>query len=295
MDEQEEQREQIEITEETEQMKTIQETNENSQPRKDSILQRLIQKITSPFRSDKSEVERNEIDSSEKVEEEEQEEQKDQEKEKKPSVITRMLNKVIRPYSPRLPIKEKVVPGENVIDTAVINHYSQTQMLLGLVVFVFGLILFSTIDHFIFSLLMSFLGVLLFFTAYEIEEIYVTSDRLLVRRIGFIERILRIPSDEEHVIKHVVSYYIGRAPMNKILVLMGFVPLTILSDNDSSYIAILMALTSIAFFVIGLRIGKRAFTINFAGGHVVLLGLRKGVPKHLIESFTGVVVEKELL
>jgi hypothetical protein len=232
-----------------------------------------------------TEAKRNEIDSTEKVE--------SQEKEKEPSLITKILNKVIRPYFPRLPINEKIVPDEKIMDSAVIKHYSQTQMLLGLIVFVLGLVLFSIIEYITLSLLLSFIGILLFFTAYETEEIYVTSDRLLVRRIGFIERFIRIPSDEEHVIEHVVSYHIGRAPMNKILVFMAFVPLTMLTANDARYISILIAFTSIAFFTLGLRLGKRVFTINFAGGHVVLLGLRKGVPKHLIESFTDVVVEKK--
>jgi hypothetical protein len=216
-----------------------------------------------------------------------------QEKEEKPSLITRALNKVIRPYFPKLPIKEKIVPDEKIMDTAVIKHYSQTQMLLGLITFALGLVLFTIIVYITLCVIVCFLGILLFLTAYETEEIYVTSDRLLVRRIGFIERFLRIPSDEEHVIEHVVSYYIGRAPMNKILVFAAFMPLGILSDDVSRGIAILIAFTSIAFFALGLRLGKRVFTINFAGGHVVLLGLRKGVPKHLIESFTEVVVEKE--
>jgi hypothetical protein len=198
-------------------------------------------------------------------------------------IVDIIFNRFIPDFAPRLNIDEKLIENEHSKDYALIRYYSELQILLGVIVFSVGAI--GAISSHSVYLLVCILGAILIVTGFDIEEIYVTNIRLLIRRIGLLERVIRIPSDEEHLLKHVVSFNIGRAPVHKVLMALAgigfFAGLTL---SIASFTGLIVLLASTALFILGLRIGKRIVTLNLAGGHYVILGLRKGVPTHLIQS-----------
>ncbi|OLS20166.1 MAG: hypothetical protein HeimC2_38560 [Candidatus Heimdallarchaeota archaeon LC_2] len=197
--------------------------------------------------------------------------------------VDSILNRLIPNFAPKIIIEEKLIENEKNIDYAMIKYYSEIQILLGLVIFILGALAASFSNGL--YLIVSILGVFLVFTGFDIEEIYVTNIRLLIRRIGLLERIIRVPADEEHLLKHIVSFNIGRAPTHKILMglaAIGFInAITFIVVN---LVGMIISITSLVFFILGLRLGKRVVTLNLAGGHTIVLGIRKGVPRHLIQS-----------
>lgn len=198
-------------------------------------------------------------------------------------MIDSIVNRLIPEFAPKLKIEEKLIDNEINKDYAMIKHYSEIQILVGVIIILFGF--GGTVSSSGIYLLVGILGVILVLTGYDIEEIYVTDIRLLVRRIGLLERIIRIPSDEEHLLKHIVSFNIGRAPTQKILMALAAIGfMTGITETLATLNGLVLVFTSLALFILGLRLGKRIVTLNLAGGHVVILGIRKGVPKHLIQS-----------
>lgn len=207
--------------------------------------------------------------------------------------IIKIVDKIVPTFAPLLEINEKLIPDEEVKDNVLIRHYSEIQILIGLIAFFVGLFTLSYDSLLIF---LCVIGFLLVFTGFEIEEIYVTSKRLFVRHIGFLERIIRVPSDEEHLLNHVVSYSIGRAPFNLFLVGLSLVgPIIVIiresNPNYSSYaiLTLFIFIMSLSILIIGMRLGKRVIVLNLAGNHSVLLGVRKGVPVHILKSIISVV------
>ena len=202
-----------------------------------------------------------------------------------------LVNKVIPPYEPRINIEEKLIPDEIAIDNALIRHFSELQIIIGFIIFMLSFLLVNLYGPIFYLFLI--LAIILIFTAFDIEEIYVTSKRLIIRRISFVERITRIPSDEEHLLEHVVSFIVGRAPMNTVLVFFGVSGLAIIifSTQLSFFIVLSITLASLIILYIGLRLGKKLLTINLAGGHVVVLGIRKGIPDHIILSMSETIYQ----
>lgn len=204
-------------------------------------------------------------------------------------VFKRIFDRIIPPFEPRLPIEERLVPGEVALDNTRILYFAAIQILLGLVSIAIGFFTFAFFAWVGIGLLV--LGVVLVVTGFEIEEIYVTNSRLLIRRIGLVERIFRIPSDEEHGIQHAVSFVVGRAPMNKALVVCAIGLLSPLPFEvvRGSYVAWVIGFTSAVLLYFGLRLGRRSLTVFLAGGHQVVLGVRKGLPNHILDSFMRAV------
>lgn len=194
-----------------------------------------------------------------------------------------ILNKMIPSYAPKIEIDKKLIPDEVEIDHVEIKHFNEFQILFGLIFTV--VFTYLALTYYWILIYVVILGLVMLKTGFEIEEIYVTSNRLLIRRIGLLERIIKIPVDEEHIIEHIVTFKLGRAPVQIIIfslgLLTGFV--AIVSQLDPLINSIIV-LTAIALTLIGMRLGKRTITLFFAGHHVVILGSRKGVPLHIYES-----------
>ncbi|MHA2254020.1 MAG: hypothetical protein ACXAD7_26950 [Candidatus Kariarchaeaceae archaeon] len=206
------------------------------------------------------------------------------------SFVRVVINKLIPSYEPRIEIEKKLVPGEIAKDNTLIRHFSEMQILIGFIVIILGIFAGSIIS--LYAYLVLLLGFILVITGFDIEEIYITSKRMLIRHIGFIERIIRIPSDEEHLLEHVVSFTVGRAPMNGIVVFLGASGfLLLLGSGLDGSVQFIIVLVSIAIMVIGLRLGKRILTINLAGGHQVILGVRKGIPTHILQSMMETIYQ----
>ncbi len=198
-------------------------------------------------------------------------------------VIGRVIDKIFPAFAPLIEIDKKLIPGEFEIDHVNIKHFNEFQILFGLIfVIVFSILGFT---YYWILLFVVILGLVMLKTGFEIEEIYVTSKRLLIRRIGLLERIIRIPVDEEHIIEHVVTFKLGRAPVQIVIfslgLLTGFVAIVSSLDPLTNAIIVIAAVTLI---LIGMRLGKRIITLFFAGNHIVILGSRKGVPLHLYQS-----------
>jgi hypothetical protein len=214
---------------------------------------------------------------------------------KKKNIFRRIFKKFFPPLAPRYPVEERLIKNEKVNEKSYVLHLSNVQLLLGIVIFVIGIILFNS--YFFIGLIVISLGMLLLLIAYEIEEIIITNKRILIRKIGMMERILRIPSDEEHLLKHVVSFYVGRAPVNKPVLVVGFVLLIangfVLPQIDPNPVLIYTILIScLIIFYIGLRLRRRALRIYLSGGHFILIGVRKGVPQNILKSFTQMVISE---
>lgn len=203
--------------------------------------------------------------------------------------IVKGIDYIIPPYTPLINLEKKLIPKEEKKDYTIIHHYNEIQIIIGFLLAIIGIITGPSIDELLWIL--TILGLILIFTGFEIEEIYITNFRLLVRRIGFIERVIRVPSDEEHLLEHVVSFNIGRAPMNKIITsiaAIGPILITIRELNIPGSIPKLLVITllatSVFILIIGLRLGKRILVIYLAGGHTVILGQRKGIPRHILTT-----------
>jgi len=218
--------------------------------------------------------------------------QQDLSKEKTPSKsrFIDFFSRLRVPFAPKIVIQEKLIDDEEEKDYALIRYYQPIQIIVGLVLLLVSIYLIFA-ESIIFILLTMF-SIFLIFTGYEIEEIYVTTYRLLIRRIGLFERIIRIPSDEEHMIRHIVSFQYGRAPVQLFLVILGSLGIMVNSFSSFAIFARWMLLiTSIGLFVFGMRLGRRILTLNLAGGHFVILGARKGVPVRLIDTLMLMLFE----
>ncbi|MHA2055374.1 MAG: hypothetical protein ACW99F_17480, partial [Candidatus Hodarchaeales archaeon] len=146
------------------------------------------------------------------------------------SIVPAAINRLIPIFEPRIEIEKKLVPNEIATDNAIIRHYEELQILIGFLILIFGLFAGSIIS--LYAYLFLLLGFLLVITGFDIEEIYITNKRMLIRHIGFVERIIRIPSDEEHLLEHVVSFTVGRAPMNALIVFLGGSGFFVLLSSD---------------------------------------------------------------
>ena len=198
-------------------------------------------------------------------------------------IVGKVIDKIFPSFAPLIEIEKKLIPGEVEIDHVRIKHFNEFQILFGLIFVVVFTILGLTYNWIL--LFVVILGLVMLKTGFEIEEIYVTSNRLLIRRIGLLERIIRIPVDEEHIIEHVVTFKLGRAPVQIVIftlgLLTGFVAIVITLDPLTNA---LIVVTAVILTLIGMRLGKRIITLFFAGNHIVILGSRKGVPLHLYHS-----------
>lgn len=204
------------------------------------------------------------------------------------SYAVKLIDLIIPPYAPLINLEEKLIPKEEKKDYALIRHYSEFQILLGLFLLVIGVIV-AVFESLLW--IAPIFGIILIATGFEIEEIYITNIRLLIRKIGFVERLIKVPADEEHILKHVVSFNVGRAPMNKILTGMSIIGPLIIAFREisnpgsiSTFLIISIMIISVFIFILGMRLGKRILVIHLAGGHQVLLGTRKGIPLHILNS-----------
>lgn len=204
------------------------------------------------------------------------------------SYAVKLIDLIIPPYAPLINLEEKLIPKEEKKDYALIRHYSEFQILLGLFLLVIGVIV-AVFESLLW--IAPIFGIILIATGFEIEEIYITNIRLLIRKIGFVERLIKVPVDEEHILKHVVSFNVGRAPMNKILTGMSIIGPLIIAFREisnpgsiSTFLIISIMIISVFIFILGMRLGKRILVIHLAGGHQVLLGTRKGIPLHILNS-----------
>ncbi len=213
------------------------------------------------------------------------------------SYMIKLIDKFIPPFAPLIDLEEKLIPKEEKQDYTLIRHYNEFQILLGFFLFIFGIFIALIIDELLWIIMV--LGFILIITGFEIEEIYITNIRLLIRRIGFIERIIRVPSDEEHLLNHVVSFNIGRAPINKIIsgfAIIGPVIIT-LRELDApkslpTYLIVIILILSVFILIIGMRLGRRILVIYLSGGHTVILGQRKGIPEHMLKSLMNSIYKQ---
>jgi len=108
------------------------------------------------------------------------------------SPILWLFNTLLPPYEPRIDIEEKLIRHEQIRDHAIIRHFSEIQLGLGVLLVLVSLILALGVGNG-FLYILTILGIVVIFSAYEMEEIYVTNRRLLLRRVGLVERFLRVP------------------------------------------------------------------------------------------------------
>lgn len=224
----------------------------------------------------------------------------DETKQSTASVISKVLNpiislfnKILPPYEPRIDIDKRKISGETISDHAVIRHFSEVQLVLGLIAFIAGFIVRGLVGSG-YAWFITILGIVLFFSAYEMEEIYVTSHRIIIRRVGMVERIMKVPSDEDHAINHLVSFQVGRAPVNIFLVVIaGIGYLVIFSNNQSDFFQLLVIISATIILYFGLRVNRRAVTLHLAGGLNVIMGLRKGIPKRIISAIQVTIYEDQ--
>ena len=153
--------------------------------------------------------------------------------------LGKLFDRVVPPYDQRIDLAAKLIGREEPVDSAVVRHFLEIQLLISLIAIPLGIILASVYNSG-YMWVITIMGLYLFFTAYEMEEIIVSTYRIMVRRIGLLERILKIPSDEEHALEHVISISVGRAPVNLplfIFSLPGFVVLTSVGGRNPQPIA----------------------------------------------------------
>ena len=207
--------------------------------------------------------------------------------------VGKLFDTILPPYEPRIEIKKKLVQKEQVIEHAIIRHFSEIQLLVGIIAIILGPILESIFDS-SYYIFFSIMGLVLVLSAYEMEEIYVTTYRIMVRRVGLVERIIRVPSDEEHALEHVVSFQVGRAPVNIILVVLSILGFSsIFITNLTDFMLLVAIIPSTVILLYGLRINRRALTLHLAGGLSVILGVRKGVPKRIITAIQISIYEDQ--
>ncbi|MCY3413820.1 MAG: hypothetical protein INQ03_19405 [Candidatus Heimdallarchaeota archaeon] len=206
--------------------------------------------------------------------------------------ITKLIDTLLRPFVPNLPVKSMLLRDERQVDSVHLIYFEEGQLLVGVLIgFISIISLFFDIPLF-YSLVLLAIGLLVFFTGSVSEEIYLTNQRLLVRRIDLLERIFRVPRDEQYLISQVVSFQVGRAPFNRpllyLLVFMtivdAFLPVYLLFK-----IIVFLSLLPAIFFA--LRIGKRAFVFNLSGGHIVTLGAQKGLRLDFIDNFSEILLD----
>lgn len=209
------------------------------------------------------------------------------------TLYQKVMRKIFPPFVPRYPIEERLIANEHKVDESMTYHLSELQLGFGILLGVLGLIL--SLFYFYPGLSVLLTAGLLILTGFEVEEIIITNKRILIRKVGLVERVLRIPVDEEHLLKHVVSYYVGRAPVNIFLVfasilLILFAGLAQWIFDYNIFFLWIAVYSSLFSLGIGLRLWKRALTINFTGGTQLVLGLRKGIPFHILANFSNMVL-----
>lgn len=207
--------------------------------------------------------------------------------------VVKAFDAILPPYEPRIDIDQKLVKSERAIEHAIIRHFSELQLFFGLLFIALGP-LFQVIYNSVYLYFISLLGLILVFSSYELEEIFITSHRIMVRRVGMVERVLRVPSDEEHALEHLVSFNVGRAPPNYLLLLIALPGYFVLfNDQLANFPQLLVILASTVILVFSLRINRRAVTLALAGGLQIILGVRKGIPKRIINALQQSMFEDQ--
>ena len=205
--------------------------------------------------------------------------------------LGRLFDKIIPPYDQRVDLDSKLIGKEYKIDSAIVRHYLEFQILISIILIPLGFFLVGLAGSG-YNYIISILGIYLFFTSYEMEEIIITSYRIIIRRIGLIERILKIPSDEEHALEHVVSISVGRAPVNYALFVFSLPGFFVLfNETIADYSRLLVVIASTTLLIFSLRINRRAVSLHLAGGFTVIMGIRKGVPKRIINAIQQSIYE----
>lgn len=210
-------------------------------------------------------------------------------------VLERLINIIIRPFAPPIPIKKLLLTNEVVVDNVLLVYFTEGQLVLGLILAIIGTYILGLLPFKLLGGLIVLLGIAFFFTASGSEEIYITSSRLLIRRLNLADRLFHIPRDEQYLVKQAVSFQIGRAPVNRIM--LGFDFLIILYTVIFSpiyLITIFVYITVIISMYYALRLKKRAISFQMSGGGNVAIGIYKGIPLRFVQNFTETLLSRTL-
>lgn len=208
----------------------------------------------------------------------------------------KLVQTILRPMAPEMPIQRMLLPNERSIDSVLLIFFEEVQIFIGILILLIGtgLLFFDVEKIYVVSIII--FSIITIITGSMSEEIHVTNQRILVRRIDLLERIFRIPRDCQYLITQIVSFQVGRAPVNRLLLL----PSLLIAILDIMFpmhilirIGIVAVLIPILFFA--LRINKRAMSFQLSGGHSVILGAEKGIPLHLVDTLSEILLTENLI
>lgn len=208
------------------------------------------------------------------------------------SIISR-IKKNTKPIA----IKKQLLPGEDHLNSKLVVYFDEWQIIIGFIIFMLGVLSPLYIINIGLIFIATLSGSLIMVTGYATEEVHITSSRIMVRRMNWIDRFFRIPKDSQYIINEIVSFDLERAPMNQALFVSGLVPpllYFIPVVRNSGVLVIALFILSLILIAFSQRLGKRTIAFSMSGGHRVHLGIYKGIPQSVVEAFIDIVMEKNV-
>ena len=194
-------------------------------------------------------------------------------------------------------LRKFLLPNEEHLNGKMVIYFDESQIFLGFAVILFSIISYFWLHIAALSFFIGISGLALMTTGYASEELHITNYRIILRRMDWVDRIFRIPKDSQYILDQIVAFDIRRAPPNRALLISGILPLFLLifpSVRVSIIVIIIIISFSLMLLTLSQRLGKRTISFLMSGGHQVNIGQYKGVPEEIVESFTSIVMEKNI-
>jgi hypothetical protein len=207
--------------------------------------------------------------------------------------------------------KISLLQDEDIITSTDLVYYTELLYIVILFVSIAGLLIgiigLNSKDLFILLftsigvLLILCLMILLLVSATRIEFVFLTTERIIIKYYGILEKFLRVRRESTLSLDQVAIISFGRAPLNRgalITSFLGFVvgifPLFFLSDNIFAVITgLLIVGGTLWLFFFGLRLNRQTLDIHTVGMVIPFrIGQVKGLPRGFVDKVHQAIFER---
>jgi len=211
--------------------------------------------------------------------------------------IGRILKARMHSFATPINLRKFLLPNEDHLSSKRVIYFDEWQIFFGFFVMVIAIMILAIWQLLLPTMVLVLVGILLILTGYASEELHITNYRILLRRMNWVDRLFRIPKDSQYLLEEIVAFDIQRAPINTALLIAGLLPFFLLllpAVRSSTILWLMIVLIACFLLVLSQRLGKRSINFLMSGGHQVILGQYKGIPGSVVETFTNIIMEKNI-
>lgn len=195
-------------------------------------------------------------------------------------------------------VTEYLVNDEEYISGLEIIEYNENLYLLSIIFAILSIgmsILYTPL-----FLLLILISLYLIFISTELELVYLTSERLIIEKRTFVEKILKTNNVKSISVDQIAVVSFARAPFQLPSIIIGSViiasvTLDILFDiiGLNTILAVFVLTLSLYLFWFGLRLAKRSIEISVIGVvESIGIGRKKGAPIWFLDELHQIIFER---